>query len=133
MKWFLWSRMLLNKNEWILKLKFLFVFKFYFIIDKNACLRGHKRIRTKDKLVLILKNISHKNNIPCTILYWSIRFLKSVFFYRTWENHFTQKFTKTAQLKSMNSTGQFLGIFGSNDFPKYVLKKQTLKCMGIQH
>ena len=34
-----------------------------------------------------------------------------------------QKFTKTAPLISFISTGQFLWIFGWNDFPKYVLKK----------
>ena len=61
----------------------------------------------------------------CPIFFREIDFrLNKVRFFkeRTWQNQLIQKIAKTAPANYHKLRGQFLQIFGSIDFAKYVLK-----------
>ena len=65
---------------------------------------------------------NHHYCLQVSQCYVKISFLKKVL----GKIFLPNKSQKLPNLISLISTGQFLWIFGWNDFPKYVLKKQTL-------
>ena len=71
------------------------------------------------KIFTLLCSVKKQKNVPSVTVFSKVRFFKE----RTWQSIVIQKFAKTAPSIPSCVGGQFLQIFGSLYFVKYVLKK----------